>query len=79
VQEQEETISQLRCIVGKEEATISQQQKELQSTAAQRQKEIQALAARLKEQESQIQKVSAQLEVSSPRRAPQVVDASGRQ
>ena len=74
VQEQEETIKQLRCIVGKQEATIAQHQKELQSTAAQRQEEIQALAARLKDQESQIQKVTAQLEVSLPRRAPQVVD-----
>jgi len=33
--------------------------------------EIQALTARLKEQASQIQKVSAQLEVSKP--APQMV------
>jgi uncharacterized coiled-coil protein SlyX len=74
VEEQEATISQLRCIVGKQETTISQQQKQLESTAAQRQTEIQGLAARLKEQEFQIQKVSAQLKVSSPRRAPQVVD-----
>jgi Chaperone of endosialidase len=73
VQEQEATISLLRCIVEKQQVTISQQQKELQSTAAHREKEIQALAARLKEQQSQIQKVSGQLEVSSPRRAPQVV------
>jgi len=63
VEEQEETISELRCIVGKEEAAIAQQQKELQSTAAQQQKEIQALAAQLKEQESEIQKVSDQLEM----------------
>jgi uncharacterized coiled-coil protein SlyX len=63
VEEQEETMSELRCIVGKEEAAIAQQQKELQSTAAQQQKEIRALAAQLKEQESEIQKVSDQLEM----------------
>jgi Chaperone of endosialidase len=72
VEEQEETISELRCIVGKEEAAIAQQQKELQSTAAQRQKEIQALAARLKEQEWKVEKASDQLEMSKP--GPQVVD-----
>jgi hypothetical protein len=72
VQEQEETITQLRSIVGKQEAAIAQQQKQLQSTAAQREKELQALATRLKEQESQIHKVGDQLEMSRPR--PQVVD-----
>jgi len=74
VQEQEETISQLRCIVGKQEATISQQQKELQSTDVQQQTEIQALAARLKEQEAQIEEVSDQLETDKT--PPQVVDNS---
>ena len=72
VQEQEETITKLRSIVGKQEVAIAQQQKELQSTAAQRQKELQALAARLKEQESQIHKVGDRLEMSKP--GPQVVD-----
>jgi hypothetical protein len=74
VEEQEATISQLRCIVGKQQATISQQQKELQSTDTQQQTEIQGLAARLKEQESQIQEVSDQLETDKT--APQVVENS---
>ena len=43
----------------------------LEATAAQQQKEIKALTAALKEQAAQIQKVSAQLEVSKP--APQIV------
>ena len=44
---------------------------ELQATVAQQQKGMEVLAASLKEQASQIQKVSARLEVSKP--APQVV------
>ena len=43
----------------------------LEATAAQQQKEIKVLSAALKEQASQIQKVSAQLEASKP--APQIV------
>jgi septal ring factor EnvC (AmiA/AmiB activator) len=54
------------------ETKLAQQQKDFRSTAAQQQKEIQTLAASLKEQASQIQKVSAQLEASKP--APQVVN-----
>jgi uncharacterized coiled-coil protein SlyX len=44
---------------------------ELEANAANQQKEIKALTAALKEQASQIQKVTAQLEVSKP--APQTV------
>jgi hypothetical protein len=44
---------------------------ELKSTVAQQQKGMEVLTAQLKEQAAQIQKVSAQLEVSKP--APQVV------
>jgi hypothetical protein len=54
------------------EATIAQEQKDFQSTAAERQKEIQTLTASLKEQASQIQKVSDRVELKQP--APQVVD-----
>ena len=54
-----------------QEATIAQQQRDFRAIAAQQQKEIQALTANLKEQASQIQKVSAQLEASRP--APQMV------
>jgi uncharacterized coiled-coil protein SlyX len=43
----------------------------LEATVAQQQREIEGLAAQLKEQAAQIQKVSAQFEVSKP--APQVV------
>jgi len=42
----------------------------LEATVAQQQKGVEVLAAQLKEQATQLQKVSAQLEVSKP--APQV-------
>jgi uncharacterized coiled-coil protein SlyX len=64
IEEQEKTIIELK-------STVVQQQKESQSIAARQQKEIEALAATVKEQASQIQKMSAQLEVSKP--APQTV------
>ncbi len=48
------------------ETTVAQQQKDFQSAVAQQQKEIKALTASLRDQASQIQKVSAQLEVSKP-------------
>jgi uncharacterized coiled-coil protein SlyX len=53
--------------VQEQEATITQ----LKSTVAQQQKAMEVFAATLKEQAAQIQKVSAQLEVSKP--APQTV------
>lgn len=65
------TLQELKSIVAKQEATIAQQQKDSQSTAAQQQREIKALTVSLKEQALQIQKVSAQLEVSKP--TPQMV------
>jgi len=58
--------------VEKLEATVVQQQKDFQAITAEQQQEIKALTASLKEQASQIQKVSAQLEVSKP--APQIVN-----
>jgi len=57
VEEQQASITELK-------STVAQQKKDFQATVAQ-------LTARLDEQASQIQKVSAQLEVSKP--APQVV------
>jgi hypothetical protein len=45
---------------------------ELEATVAQQQKGMQVLTAQLKEQAAQIQKVSAQIEMSKP--APQVVN-----
>jgi hypothetical protein len=65
-------VEELKSKVAKQEVTIAQQQKDFQSTAAQQGKEIKALTASLKEQAAQIQKVSAQLEVSKP--AAQIVD-----
>jgi uncharacterized coiled-coil protein SlyX len=57
IEEQQATITELN-------STVAQQKKDFQGTVAK-------LSARLDEQASQIQKVSAQLEVSKP--APQVV------
>jgi trimeric autotransporter adhesin len=64
VQSLEATVTQLK-------STVAQQQKDFHSTIAQQQKEIKALTASLKEQASQIQKVSDKLEVCKP--APQLV------
>jgi len=50
----------------KEHRKVEELKKDFQATVAQQQKEIQALAARLEEQASQIQKVNAQLEMSKP-------------
>ena len=61
VEKQEATITQLKSTVSKQETIIAQQQKGME-----------VLTATLKEQASQIQKVSAQLEASKP--APQVVN-----
>jgi septal ring factor EnvC (AmiA/AmiB activator) len=61
VEQQETTIAQLKSAVTKQEATATEQQKEIPD-----------LTTSLKEQAFQIQKVSAQLEASKP--APQVVN-----
>ncbi len=66
-----QTVKALKSTVEKQEALIAQQQQDFQATVAQQQTEIQALTAALKEQASQIQKVSAQLKVNKP--APQTV------
>jgi len=50
---------------------MGQLKNEFAATVAQQQKEIQALTGQLKEQAAQIQKVSAQLELSKA--APQTV------
>jgi hypothetical protein len=69
IEEQEANIRQLKSTAVKQEASIALQRKDFQATIAQQQKGMEAIAARLEEQESQIQKVSAQLEVkkSAPR------------
>jgi septal ring factor EnvC (AmiA/AmiB activator) len=56
----------------KEHRKMEELKSDFQATVAQQQKEIQALNAQLKEQAAQIQKVSARISVSKP--APQVVD-----
>src|SRR6266516_4227311 len=57
--------------VEQQEASITQQRQDFEAAIAQQQKEIKTLAVTVKEQASQIQKVSAQLEMSKP--APQTV------
>ncbi|HSP64086.1 MAG TPA: tail fiber domain-containing protein, partial [Pyrinomonadaceae bacterium] len=52
------------------EATVVQQQKAFETSIARQQNEIEVLTASLKEQASQIQKVSAQIAVTEP--APQM-------
>jgi septal ring factor EnvC (AmiA/AmiB activator) len=52
------------------ETTVAQRQKEFESKIADQQKEIEALTIGLKEQASQIQRVSAELELRRP--APQM-------
>ena len=55
----------------KQHRTVEELKKDFQATIAQQQNEIKALAATVKEQAAQIQKVSAQVELSKP--APQTV------
>ena len=50
----------------KEHRKVEQLRNEFEATVAQQEKEIQALVSQLKEQATQIQKVSAQLELSQP-------------
>ena len=64
VQEQGATIADLR-------SAMAQQRKDFETAMAQQHKQLQILTASLKEQAAQLQKVSAQVEVS--KRAPQTV------
>jgi len=59
------TVQELKSTAAKQEATIAQQQKDFRATIAQ-------LTARIEEQDSKIQKVNDQVELSRP--APQMVD-----
>jgi hypothetical protein len=52
--------------VDEQQATITELKRDFQLASARQQKEIQILSAQLKEQAAQIQKVSAQIEVSKP-------------
>jgi hypothetical protein len=53
------------------EATVAQQQRQIETLTAQLKEQAETFTAQLKEQAAQIQKVSAQLELSKS--APQVV------
>ncbi len=63
VEQLEATVAQQRKDF---DAAMARQQKELEATRTQQQNEIEVLAAGLKEQASQVQKVSAQVEASRP-------------
>jgi hypothetical protein len=64
-------VQELKWATTKQEAAIIQQQKDFQARIAEQEKEIQTLVTTVKEQASQIQKVSAQLELRNPE--PQTV------
>ena len=64
-------VETLEATVAAQQNGFESQQKQAQATAAQQQKEINALIATLKEQASQIQKVSNEIELIKPR--PRVV------
>jgi len=75
IEQQEATITELKSTVVRQEqdlkSKIAEQQKDFQSAITQQQKEMETVVAHLKEQDSRIQKVSDQVEVSKP--AAQVV------
>jgi septal ring factor EnvC (AmiA/AmiB activator) len=62
------TVQELKSTAARQEANDAKQE----ATIARQQKQIEALVATVKEQATQIQKVSAQLETTKP--APQVVN-----
>ncbi len=75
IQQEEATITELKSTVVRQEqdlkAKIAEQRKDFQSAITKQQKEMETVVAHLKEQDSKIQKVSDQLEVSKP--AAQIV------
>jgi hypothetical protein len=62
------------CKVQELEAALAQQREESRASAAQQQKEIEALAASVRQQAAQIEKVSAELELSKA--TPQIVTST---
>jgi hypothetical protein len=73
VEQQQASIAQLKDTADSQQATIVQlksavvqQQKKFQSAVAQQRKRMEALTSQLKEQAAQIQKVSAQIQISTP-------------
>src|SRR5439155_15378251 len=65
------TVAELKSTVATQQASVARQQEQFEAASLQQAKAIEILTAQLKEQASQIQRVSAQLEVSKT--APQVV------
>jgi hypothetical protein len=59
-------IAQLQATITELKATVARQRKDFEAIVTQQQRETQALAAQVKDQAAQIQKVSAQLEMSQP-------------
>ena len=55
-----------KAIIADLRSAMAQQRKDFETTKTQEQNQLQALTASLKEQAAQIQKVSAQIEVSKP-------------
>jgi lipid A disaccharide synthetase len=62
------------CKVQELEAALAQQREESRASAAQQQKGIEALAASVRQQAAQIEKVSAELELSKA--TPQIVTST---
>ena len=66
VDAQQSKIDQQQATIAELKSIVARQQKNFEATAAQQKKEIQALAASLIEQASQIQEVSARVEINRP-------------
>ncbi len=66
VEEQRATIAQVKAILAIQGAAMAEQRKTVQSKLAQQEQKIEALTATLKEQASQIRKVSNQMKLVAP-------------
>jgi hypothetical protein len=66
VEEQQASIAQLKSTVAKQEGVFAQQQKDFRSAIAQQQKRMEVLTTQLTEQAGQIQKVSAEIQITRP-------------
>ena len=64
VEEQAREMHEQQAMIAELKSTVAQQQKEFQAAVARQKNEIRVLTATLKEQAVQIQKVSAQIEMS---------------
>jgi K+/H+ antiporter YhaU regulatory subunit KhtT len=71
VEEQKATITQLKSTVAKQEAAIAQQRKDFETTITELKIRMETVVTRLKEHDSKIERVSDQIEISTP--APRVV------